>query len=151
MPDSSDGRALRLHGTIARDIGMRIVSGRIAPGRVLDGEIEASERLRVSRTAYREAVRILAAKGLIESRPKIGTRVSEPRHWHLLDPDVISWIFTSTPDERLLSGLFELRTVVEPAAAGSTIVRSSKRACSRCSSGLPVNIQEMTSGSSKCQ
>ncbi len=111
------GRALRLHGTIARDIGIRIVSGRIVPGRVLNGEIEASERLQVSRTAYREAVRILAAKGLIESRPKLGTRVSEPRHWHLLDPDVISWIFSATPDERLLSGLFELRTVVEPAAA----------------------------------
>jgi len=111
------GRALRLHGTIARDIGVRIVSGHIAPGRVLDGEIEASERLKVSRTAYREAVRILAAKGLIESRPKTGTRVSEPRSWHLLDPDVISWIFSDTPDERLLAALFELRTVVEPAAA----------------------------------
>jgi DNA-binding FadR family transcriptional regulator len=115
---SSERRgALRLHGTIARDIGVRIVSGRIAPGRVLNGEIEASERLKVSRTAYREAVRILAAKGLIESRPKLGTRVSQPHHWHLLDPDVISWIFSTTPDERLLSGLFELRTVVEPAAA----------------------------------
>jgi DNA-binding FadR family transcriptional regulator len=110
-------RALRLHGTIARDIGVRIVSGKIAPGRVLTGEIEASERLHVSRTAYREAVRILAAKGLIESRPKLGTRVSEPRFWHLLDPDVISWIFSATPDERLLRGLFELRTIVEPAAA----------------------------------
>ncbi|MGH8169083.1 MAG: FadR/GntR family transcriptional regulator [Steroidobacteraceae bacterium] len=111
------GNSLRLHGTIARDIGVRIVSGRIAPGRVLTGEIEASERLKVSRTAYREAVRILAAKGLIESRPKLGTRVSEPRCWHLLDPDVISWIFTSTPDERLLRALFELRTIVEPATA----------------------------------
>ena len=111
------GRALRLHGVIARDIGVRIVSGRIVPGQVLDGEIEASERLQVSRTAYREAVRILAAKGLIESRPKLGTRVSEPRHWHLLDPDVIRWIFSDTPDESLLSALFELRTVVEPAAA----------------------------------
>jgi DNA-binding FadR family transcriptional regulator len=109
--------ALRLHGRIARDIGMRIVSGRIAPGRVLNGEIEASERLKVSRTAYREAVRILAAKGLIQSRPKLGTRVSEPHHWHLLDPDVISWIFSGTPDERLLGGLFELRRIVEPAAA----------------------------------
>ena len=108
---------MRLHGTIARDIGVRIVAGRIAPGRVLDGEIEASGRLKVSRTAYREAVRILAAKGLIESRPKLGTRVTEPRHWHLLDPDVISWIFTGNPDERLLRGLFELRTIVEPAAA----------------------------------
>ncbi len=110
-------RALRLHGTIARDIGVRIVSGKIAPGRVLNGEIEASERLKVSRTAYREAVRILAAKGLIESRPKLGTRVSEPRYWHLLDPDVISWIFTGNPDEQLLHALFELRTIVEPAAA----------------------------------
>jgi DNA-binding FadR family transcriptional regulator len=110
-------RALRLHGTIARNLGVRIVSGRIAPGRVLKGEIEASERLKVSRTAYREAVRILAAKGLIESRPKRGTRVSEPRQWHLLDPDVISWIFSGTPDGRLLRGLFELRTVIEPAAA----------------------------------
>lgn len=111
------GSSLRLHGTIARDLGVRIVSGKIAPGRVLNGEIEASERLNVSRTAYREAVRILAAKGLIESRPKLGTRVSEPHCWHLLDPDVISWIFTGTPDERLLRALFELRTIVEPAAA----------------------------------
>lgn len=116
-------RALRLHGTIARDIGVRIVSGRIAPGRILNGEIEASERLKVSRTAYREAVRILAAKGLIESRPKLGTRVSESRRWHLLDPDVISWIFSGTPDERLLRGLFELRTVVEPAAAALAAAR----------------------------
>jgi DNA-binding FadR family transcriptional regulator len=115
--DSERRRVLRLHGTIARDIGVRIVSGRIAPGRVLNGEIQASERLKVSRTAYREAVRILAAKGLIESRPKLGTRVSEPRYWHLLDPDVISWIFTGNPDEQLLHALFELRTIVEPAAA----------------------------------
>ncbi len=96
---------------------MRIVSGRIAPGQVLEGEIEASARLKVSRTAYREAVRILAAKGLIESRPKRGTRVTVPRRWHLLDPDVISWIFSGTPGEPLLKGLFELRTIVEPAAA----------------------------------
>ena len=125
---SSNGerkRPLRLHGTIARDIGVRIVSGRIAPGSVLEGEIEASERFKVSRTAYREAVRILAAKGLIESRPKLGTRVSKPRHWHLLDPDVISWIFTGNPDERLLRGLFELRTIVEPAAAALAAERRS--------------------------
>jgi DNA-binding FadR family transcriptional regulator len=53
--NSERRRALRLHGTIARDIGIRIVSGKIAPGRVLNGEIEASERLKVSRTAYRNS------------------------------------------------------------------------------------------------
>jgi len=116
-PAEAGGRSLRLHGTIARDIGVRIVSGRIQPGAILNGEIEASERLHVSRTAYREAVRILAAKGMVESRPKFGTRSSEPRRWHLLDPDVISWIFSADqPDERLLEALFEMRTIIEPAA-----------------------------------
>jgi len=116
--------SLRLHGTIARDLGVRIVSGRIQPGSILDGEIESSERLKVSRTAYREAVRILAAKGMVESRPKYGTRVSESRRWHLLDPDVISWIFSADqPHERLLEALFELRTIIEPAATALAATR----------------------------
>lgn len=111
-------KALRLHGSIARDLGVRIVAGRYRPGHILNGEIDASDRLKVSRTAYREAVRILAAKGLVESRPKVGTRVSLPERWHLLDPDVLSWIFEHEPDERLVNGLFELRRIVEPQAAG---------------------------------
>ncbi len=119
-------KALRLHGTIARDIGMRIVSGQLPPGCVLDGEIAASEQLKVSRTAYREAVRILAAKGLVDSRPKLGTRVSDPSTWHLLDPDVISWLFGADPEPRLLNALFELRAVVEPAAAALAATRRSK-------------------------
>jgi DNA-binding FadR family transcriptional regulator len=110
-------RALRLHGSIARDLGVLIVSGRYKPGDVLNGEISASDRLQVSRGAYREAVRILAAKGLVESRPKVGTRVSQPENWHLLDPDVLSWIFEFDPDEKLLLNLFELRNIVEPRAA----------------------------------
>ncbi len=110
-------KALRLHGSIARDLGVRIVSGRARPGDILDGEINASDRLEVSRTAYREAVRILAAKGLVESRPKVGTRVSLPERWHWLDPDVLSWIFEREPDDRLVQDLFELRGMVEPQAA----------------------------------
>ena len=81
------------------------------------GEIEASEALGVSRTAYREAIRILAAKGLIESRPKAGTRVTQRSRWNLLDPDVLGWAFESEPDLDLLESLFELRNIVESAAA----------------------------------
>ncbi|HEX7079486.1 MAG TPA: FadR/GntR family transcriptional regulator [Gammaproteobacteria bacterium] len=110
-------RALRLHGSIARDLGVLIVSGRYKPGELLNGEVSASDRLQVSRGAYREAVRILAAKGLVESRPKVGTRVSQPENWHLLDPDVLSWIFEFEPDRQLLVDLFELRNIVEPRAA----------------------------------
>jgi DNA-binding FadR family transcriptional regulator len=116
-------RSLRLHGSIARDLGVLIVSGRYKPGELLNGEIAASDRLQVSRGAYREAVRILAAKGLVESRPKVGTRVSQPERWHLLDPDVLSWIFEFEPDERLLKDLFELRKIVEPEAAALAAIR----------------------------
>lgn len=116
-------RALRLHGAIARDLGVLIVSGRYKPGELLNGEVSASDRLQVSRGAYREAVRILAAKGLVESRPKVGTRVSQPEHWHLLDPDVLSWIFEFEPDRKLLVDLFELRNIVEPRAAAMSAER----------------------------
>ncbi|HEU5133809.1 MAG TPA: FCD domain-containing protein [Steroidobacteraceae bacterium] len=116
----------RVHGNIAREIGMSIVSGRIRPGHVLDGEIEASSQRRVSRTAYREAIRILGAKGLIHSRPRTGTRVSRISDWHLLDPDVLAWLFSTDPRPEVLHGLFELRTIVEPAAAALAATRRSQ-------------------------
>src|SRR5215471_603572 len=114
----SPARALRLHGTIARKLGIAIVSGQYRPGDLLDGEIASSEQLSVSRTAYREAVRILAAKGLVDARPKVGTRINPQAKWNLLDPDVLDWTFESEPDLELLNSLFELRNVVESAAAG---------------------------------
>lgn len=116
-PAAGRNGKLRIPGSIARDLGMRIVSGEYRPGEVLLGEIEASEQLNISRSAYREAIRILSAKGLVHSRPKAGTQVSNPIDWHLLDPDVLSWIFESEPDESLLADLFELRKIVEPEAA----------------------------------
>jgi DNA-binding FadR family transcriptional regulator len=116
-------KSLRIPGTIARDIGMQIVSGRYKPGEILNGEIETSGRLQVSRTAYREAVRILAAKGLVNAIRKVGTRVSPKNQWHMLDPDVLGWIFEFEPDDELLSNLFELRRMVEPEAAALAALR----------------------------
>src|SRR5262249_42906514 len=82
-----------------------------------------SEQFAVSRTAYREAVRILAAKGLVDARPKVGTRVNPYSKWSLLDPDVLEWMFESEPDLMLLNSLFELRNIVESAAAGLAAAR----------------------------
>jgi DNA-binding FadR family transcriptional regulator len=129
-------KSLRLHGTIARDLGVLIVSGRYKPGDILNGEVAASDRLHVSRTAYREAVRILAAKGLVESRPKVGTKVSDQERWHLLDPDVLSWIFEFEPDDVLLTSLFELRRIVEPQAAALAAVRRKKEHLDAMSAAL---------------
>jgi len=107
----------RLHGSIARKLGVAIVSGRLKPGERLDNEVDSSERMAVSRTAYREAVRILAAKGLVTSQPKRGTQVCPRNDWHLLDPEVLAWLFESPPSQDFLLGLFELRLIIEPAAA----------------------------------
>ncbi|HUQ11938.1 MAG TPA: FCD domain-containing protein [Steroidobacteraceae bacterium] len=116
-------KLLRVHGTIAREIGLAIVSGKLRPGHVLDGEIEASSQRHVSRTAYREAMRILGAKGLVHSRPRTGTRVSTVSEWHLLDPDVLAWMFSGMPRPEVIHALFELRTIVEPAAAALAAAR----------------------------
>ena len=118
-------KKLRLHGAIARRIGIDIVSGRYATGDLLEDEVTSSEQLAVSRTAYREAVRILAAKGLVDARPKVGTRVNARSKWTLLDPEVLEWVFVSAPDRRLRDHLFELRKIVECAAAGLAARRRS--------------------------
>jgi DNA-binding FadR family transcriptional regulator len=111
------GTGRRLHGAIANKIGTAIVSGVYAPGDILSSEVDFSEELDVSRGAYREAIQVLAAKGLVESRPKAGTRILPRHRWHLLDPDVLAWAFAGDPDTQFISDLFELRAVVEPAAA----------------------------------
>jgi DNA-binding FadR family transcriptional regulator len=71
----------------------------------------------VSRTVVREAIKVLAAKGLVESRPKVGTRVRPRRDWNLLDPDVLAWQIEAGPDALFLEQALELRRMIEPAAA----------------------------------
>jgi DNA-binding FadR family transcriptional regulator len=106
-----------LHGAVVHDIGVRIVRGDLLPGDLLPNEDELSGELAVSRTVLREAVKVLAAKRLVESRPKTGTRVRPRRGWNLLDPDVLAWQIEAGPDEEFLGQALEVRRMIEPAAA----------------------------------
>lgn len=115
----------RLHGSIAHDLAVAIVGGHWRPGDVLPNEDVFSQQLSVSRTAYREAVRILAAKGMVESRPKTGTRITERARWNIIDPDVLAWHLEAGPDEGFIDALFELRRIVEPQAAALAAERRS--------------------------
>lgn len=130
------GGSLRLHQALARRLGIAILSGEYAPGAAFGGEIEQSEAFGVSRTAYREAMRILTAKGLLESRPKAGTHVTLRRQWNLLDPEVLEWMFAGTPDKRFIHDLFELRGVIEPAAAELAAIRHDATDLARMDEGL---------------
>ena len=113
-----------LHGQVAHDLGGRILCGELAPGAVLPNEADFSASLRVSRTSLREAIKVLAAKGLVESRPKTGTRVRPRADWNLLDPDVLAWQFAAGPFTRFIEDLFELRQMIEPQAAAMAARRA---------------------------
>lgn len=106
-----------VHNSLIRHLGVAIVGGTYRPGAVLPNEGEYSGRLSVSRNAFREAMRYLAAKGLVESRRKAGTRVLPRDRWNFLDPDVLAWFFEASPSEEFIRSLLQLRLIVEPPAA----------------------------------
>lgn len=60
-----------LHEQVAHRLRQMLVEGRIAPGAKLN-ERELSELLNVSRTPLREAIKMLAAEGLVELLPNRG-------------------------------------------------------------------------------
>lgn len=100
-------------------IGRRIVDGEYGTGELLPNEAELLGEFGVSRTVLREAIRALAAKGLVETKQKVGTRATSPENWALLDPEILEWQVQATNgDQRgLLRSLVEVRAIVEPAAA----------------------------------
>lgn len=105
-----------MHGQTVNEIGRRILAGDLGPGTVL--AVDRLEReFAVSRTVIREALRVLAAKGLVDARPKRGTFVRPRDDWSLLDPDVLRWQFERQQGTGFLDNLAEVRSIVEPAAA----------------------------------
>ena len=102
---------------IVQELGRRIVSGAYRQGELLEDEGTLAERCRVSRTAIRDAVKILVGKGLLEVRRGIGTRVRPRSAWGLLDDDVLAWHQSAPVSPAFLRQLTDLRLVIEPKAA----------------------------------
>jgi DNA-binding FadR family transcriptional regulator len=127
-----------LHTATARDLGIAIVQGRYRPGEMLPSEPSAVQMLGISRPAYREAIRVLAAKNLVEIRPKSGTRVLPRERWNLLDPDVLGWILRNSPAESFLTALFDVRMIIEPAAAALAAQRRTQAHLDRMSEALDI-------------
>lgn len=111
---------------LANLIGRRILNGELRPGDQLPPETELLQETGVSRTTMREAVKLLVSKGLVEAKPKSGTRVRPSTEWSLLDPTVLRWQFDSRDDLHELLLLFEIRRLIEPEAAALAAARSSK-------------------------
>lgn len=126
LPSRIQGTGLGgVHGRIVHGVGVAIVSGIIKPGERLPGDADLIERFQASRTAIREAMKVLSAKGLIEARQRAGTRVRPRQDWDLFDADVLSWHSPETIGEKLANDLVELRELIEPVAARLAASRAS--------------------------
>lgn len=115
----------RVHGAVVRRLGAMILGGTFPPGEALPREDVLAVEFAVSRTSLREAVKVLAAKGLLEPRPRTGVRVRPRADWNLLDPAVLSWHPDLTGDRDLMRSLIETRRVIEPPAAAMAAERAS--------------------------
>ena len=112
----------RLSDRVADDIlTMITVDKKFLPGEKLPNEIDLSEELEISRTTLREAVRILAAKGVVEIRRGLGTFVRED--FKIDDKKGILSLANLKTDIR---DLYEMRLIVEPEAAYYAAMRASE-------------------------
>ena len=117
----SNKRNLFTH--VAHELGSRIVRGDIKPGGAFPIEAQLGQEFGASRSVIREAVKSLAAKGLLESRTRTGIRVLPETQWNLFDTDVLEWRYTSMAPEEFFRELFEIRRMIEPEAAAAAAVR----------------------------
>lgn len=123
--DRKSGYAMRgLQGRVIDAVGRAIIRGDYKPGELVPKESELTEKYEVSRTSVREAMRVLAAKGLVDIRQKIGTRVRMPDTWNVFDSDILRWHSEEGRGEAILRDLVELRQIVEPQAARLAASRS---------------------------
>ncbi len=113
-----------LCGQVVDDLGCRILAGEVKPGEALPQEATLCEEMGVSRTVIREAIKSLAAKGLVESRARRGTIVRPARVWNYLDLEVLHWQAQADVSDRHLFHLTEFRRTIEPAAAALAAERA---------------------------
>lgn len=118
-----DGQIRSTHDLITREIAKRILGEVYVVGDTLPNEGELIDEFRVSRTALRESLKTLAAKGLVVAKTKIGTRVLPSAFWNYFDPQVLSWRLELGVDSEFLIRIYEVRQALEPAAAALAAVR----------------------------
>jgi DNA-binding FadR family transcriptional regulator len=105
------------HDRVVETIAEWIVAARFPAGSTLPVEQAICSELSASRTTVREALKTLAAKGMIRVGPRVGTRVLPAERWNLLDPHVVAWRLRAPVNRELVEDLVEMRLMIEPGAA----------------------------------
>ena len=105
-----------LSWVLAEKLAQQILRGEYVPGSILPGEMELGEQFGVSRTAVREAVKTLTAKGMVLPRPRIGTRVMPKENWNFLDKELLVWWMSEDNFHEVIQHFLIMRSSLEPQA-----------------------------------
>jgi len=145
MIDRSGRKTVRGRGhlEIAAALGCEILSGARRPGSRLPDLQEMHDRFGVSRVVVREVIRTLAAKGMVTSKPKVGTIVSDSSGWSWLDPQILEWRGRIGLDQTFLNQLTEVRLALEPAAAGIAAKNRTEEDIAAIQSALKTMVQNV--------
>lgn len=109
-------RNFNLSQRMVQELGRTIICGEFIDDS-LPTEAELCEQFGVSRSAVREAVKMLSAKGLITSKPRQGIRIQPEDQWNIFDPDLLRWVLESKPSLHVLKEFLQVRIAIEPEAA----------------------------------
>lgn len=109
--------ARNFHSYVINEVGRAIVAGDMPVGSSLPGDAEMMDRFGVSRTVLREALKTLEAKGLVEARAKVGTKVLPQSRWNLFDRQVLGWKLESGPSPQFLQAFRVIRESLEVQSA----------------------------------
>lgn len=110
-------RNFNLSQRMVQELGKSIICGEYADDASLPTEAELCDKFGVSRSAVREAVKMLSAKGLITSKPRQGIRIQAEENWNIFDPDLLRWSLESNPSMKVLKEFLQMRIAIEPEAA----------------------------------
>ena len=86
-----------------------LITGKLTPGDRIPSEMELSRSLSMSRGSVREAMKILAAFGIVEIRRGDGTYIAKSDHKLVFDPLLFSLILSNANVKELV----ELRELME--------------------------------------
>lgn len=132
---------------VVNSLGKQIISGTYSPGETLPIEPELAAILNVGRNALREAVKVLAGKGLISTAPRSGTKVRPKKDWNLLDPDVLSWYTACDINSpKFVLDLTEMRRIIEPEAAELAATRANRNNIAQIMSAYEEMEQSVKKG-----
>ncbi|KAA3616913.1 MAG: FadR family transcriptional regulator [Calditrichaeota bacterium] len=119
------GNPLSLSKQIARDIEKSILEKKFIPGQKLPTEMELCDMFDVSRTALREAIKMLSSRGLITVKKGSGIFVEDYSATNVTKP--MQLFLELNLDKEYLKHIIEVRKLLEPQIVRLAAVKKNDR------------------------